>query len=112
MKTIRSTLCWIALGTCIAIVQFGCASTGSSGGGLTLEQTHQQVEDAMLAFRNATIAGDISTAQRESVQTAYKQYQEAYGAALTQADSNRKAPAPENVKAAAEGVVARVSAIP
>jgi hypothetical protein len=112
MKTSARILRSIGLGVFLAILQFGCATTSSTGGGLTLEQTHQQVEDAMLTFRNVSISGNLTTAEREGIQAAYQQYQDAYGAALTQAGSDKKAVAPESVKTAAEGVVARVSAIP
>lgn len=112
MKVLVQVLGIVLLVSLAVLFESGCASAGSAGGGLTLDQTHQQVEDAMLTFRNASIAGNITTAEREAVQAAYKQYKQAYDAALSQAGSNDKAPAPDNVKAAAEGVVARVSALP
>lgn len=111
MKLLTQAFGVVTIAALAAILNSGCASAGS-GGGLTLQQTHQQVQDAMLAFRNASAAGNVTTAEREDVQAAYKRYQEAYNAALAEAGSDEKAVAPDNVKAAAEGVVARLSALP
>jgi len=95
-----------------ALIALGCASPGSGSGGLTLEQTREQVDVAMRAFQNASITGDLTTAQRDGIEKAYKEYKQAYDAALVQAESNDKAAAPDPVKAAAEGVVSRVSSLP
>lgn len=112
MKILSRLSSLVLIGALVFLLNLGCASTGSEGGGLTLQQTHQQVEDAMLVFRNASIAGNTTTAQTEAIQAAYKQYQAVYEAALAQAGSDEKAPAPDNVKAAAEDVKARVAAMP
>lgn len=112
MKILAQLAGLVLISLLSVLLNCGCASTDSGGEGLTLQQTHQQVEDAMIGFRNASIAGNTTTAQQEAIQAAYTQYKAAYETALAQAGSDLKAPAPENVKAAAEDVVAKVTAMP
>ena len=112
MKTIARIL-GVALVSVIATtLNFGCASAPTTGGGITLDQTDQKVEMAMLKFRDESIAGNLTTAEREGIQKAYQAYRTAYNAALAEAGSDKKAAASDSVKAAADDVVARVAAIP
>jgi len=112
MKRIARILVVALMGVSVATVDIGCASTPATGGEISLDQTYQQVEEAMLKFRDESIGGNLTNAEREGVQTAYKGFQTAYKSALAVAGSNKKSAAPDSVKAAAEDVVARVSAIP
>ena len=115
MKTLAQVLRLTLAGVVIVALNFGCATTGStsSGGhGLTLKQTSDQVENAMLRYRNESIAGALTDAQREGIQNAYKQYKAIFSDALVKAGSNMNSATPANLQAAAENVVARVAAIP
>ena len=80
----------------------------------TLRQVYEQVEEAMQGFRNASIAGDITTAQREGIDKAYKEFKTVYDAAVEAAGGKEKAKkvASDKVKAAAETVIAKVASIP
>jgi len=102
----------VLMGACIMMLSLGCPTTSSGTRQLTLKETSDQVEDAMLTYRNASIAGALTAAQTEGIKAAYKNYKTAYDAALAQAGSGKNAASPDNVKAAAEQVIARVSAIP
>ena len=91
----------------------GCSSAGpGQGGSPTLKQTRMRVEGPMLRYRNEVTAGAVTLAERQRVDAAYKNFQQAYAAALQAAGSNEHAPTPDNLKALANQVVDAVAAIP
>jgi len=100
----------------IALFTLSCTHVGSGGKGvLTLHQVYLQAEDAMLRFRNESIGGNLTSGQREEIESAYKEFKKAYDAAVGEAGGAaqaRKAAAPDNVKAAAEKLIASVSEMP
>jgi hypothetical protein len=89
----------------------GCATPGSSGS-RTLKEVDMDVSGAMTRFRNGDVAGAVTLAEREQVNSAYASYQAAFHKALQAAGDNHDAPAPDNVKALASQVIAVISAIP
>lgn len=105
-----------SVGSFLSLVALACTVVGAGHKKeLTLHQVSLQVEDAMLRFRNASIAGNVTTAQTEAVEEAYKQFKKVYAAAVEKAGGRKRAkktPAPDDVRAAAEKVIASVSAIP
>jgi len=100
---------------CLAFLTFTCApANAEEKKELTLHQVSLQVEDAMLRFRNASIAGDVTTAQREAIEEAYKAFGKVYKTAVEDAGGKKQAkktPASVEVKAAAEKVIASVAAL-
>ena len=91
----------------------GCSSAGSTKGAYpTLKQTRMNVDWPMTRYRNGVAAGAVTLGERERVDAAYKNYKEAFDAAVRDAHSNLDVTTPDNVKVLANQVIAAISAIP
>jgi hypothetical protein len=96
-----------------AMLVGGCASAGSVKGAYpTLNQTRMHVDWPMTRYRNAAAAGAVTLAERQQVDEAYKNYQQAFDAAVKAANNNLEATTPDNVKALANQVIEAIAAIP
>ena len=90
----------------------GCASTGSGKGAYpTLKQTRMNVDWPMTRYRNAVSAGAVTLGERQQVDEAYKNYQQAFDAAVKSANNNLEVTTPDNVKALANQVLQAIGAI-
>jgi hypothetical protein len=99
----------------------GCASSSggsgesggsSSGGSRTLKQVDLDVSPKMNRFHNVVAGGGVTQGEKDQVNNAYARYQAAYNQALQAAGNNGNAPAPANVKAAADDVLSALGSIP
>ena len=91
----------------------GCSSAGGPKGAYpTLKQTRMNVDWPMTRYRNGVAAGAVTLGERQQVDAAYKNYKEAFDAAVQAANNNLEATTPDNVKALANRVIETISAIP
>ena len=91
----------------------GCSSAGGRKGAYpTLKQTEMNVHWPMTRYRNAVAAGAVTLGERQQVDAAYKNFKEAYDAAVQAAHNNLEATTPDNVKALANRVIQTIAAIP
>ena len=91
----------------------GCSSTGAPKGAYpTLKQTQMHVDWPMTRYRNAVAAGAVTLGERQQVDAAYKNFEQAFGAAVQAAHNNYDATTPDNVKALANQVIDAIAAIP
>lgn len=90
----------------------GCQTGSATGTYPTLKQTRINVDWPMTRYRNAVAAGGVTLAERERVDQAYKNYQQAFDAAVAAAHSNFDSTTPDNVKALANQVIDAIAAIP
>jgi hypothetical protein len=78
----------------------------------TLKQTDSHVAWEMKRFRNAEIWGHLTAEEKERGNAAYKAYKTTFDEAVRAADGNKQAPAPDNVKAAANEAIRVLSILP
>ncbi|HMP84775.1 MAG TPA: hypothetical protein PKA41_18940 [Verrucomicrobiota bacterium] len=88
----------------------GCATPDS--GSYTLKQTRLDVETAMQRYRNANVAGGVTTAEQQQVNAAHVAFQRAFNEAFARAGSNINAPTPLNVRELADKLTAAIDTIP
>ena len=114
MKSRATFFCtFLVLAFSAAILLGGCTSTGASKGAYpTLKQTQINVDWPMTRYRNAVAAGVVTLGEQERVNAVYKNYKEAFDAAVQAAHSNYDATTPDNVKALANQLLATIGAIP
>lgn len=101
----------LALALSAAILLSGCAGS-SKGAYPTLKQTRMNVDWPMTRYRNGVAAGAVTLGERERVDAAYKNYKQAFDAAVQDAHSNLDVTTPDNVKVLANQVIEAISAIP
>jgi hypothetical protein len=70
------------------------------------------VDWPMTHYRNAVAAGAVTLGERQQVDEAYKNFEQAFGAAVQAANNNLEATTPDNVKALANQVIDTIQAIP
>ena len=109
---------WFSLQSIFLILVFsaaplvsGCAGSGK-GTYPTLKQTRMNVDWPMTRYRNGVAAGVVTLGERERVDAAYKNYKQAFDAAVQDAHSNLDVTTPENVKVLANQVIEAISSIP
>jgi hypothetical protein len=91
----------------------GCSSAGGPKGAYpTLKQTEMNVHWPMTRYRNAVSAGAVTLGERQRVDEAYKNFKEAYDAAVQAAHNDLEVTTPDNVKALANQVIDSIAAIP
>jgi hypothetical protein len=66
----------------------------------------------MTRYRNAVAAGAVTLGERQRVDEAYKNFQQAFDAAVQAAHNNYEVTTPDNVKALANQVIDAIAAIP
>ena len=66
----------------------------------------------MTRYRNAVAAGAVTLGERQQVDAVYKNFEQAFGAAVQAAHNNYDATTPDNVKALANQVIDAIAAIP
>jgi hypothetical protein len=110
MKATFHRICFPLVGlTLILMMLPGCAS--SSGGGYPLKLTRMNVDWKMTAYREAVVAGNLTTGQQERVNAAYQAYQTAFQQALTAANGNLESPAPANVRQLATELIGMIDSL-
>ena len=96
-----------------AAVTLGCFSGCVAPGGVNpLKITRNDIDWAMVHYRNQADFGFYTTAEKERVTAAYTAYQTAFNQALKQANSNLDAPTPTNVLQLADQLKVVLGSLP
>jgi hypothetical protein len=88
----------------------GC--TTAPGGVDSLKITRNDIDWAMVHYRNRADFGFVTPQEKAQVSAAYKSYQAAFDEALKQANSNLDAPTPTNVTQLANQLLVVLGSIP
>ncbi len=110
MKTRLQKALVVLLGLATLCVISGCATVGS--GVYRLKQTRDDVDWAMVGYRNRVSFGQVTLGFQQQVTSAYTAYQTAFNEAVAQAHSNYNAPTPDNVKQLADQLLSVLGSIP
>lgn len=85
----------------------GCSSTPQSREAivyLTFKDIQTVAHNAYGVFADRVVLGAVTVAEKEKVEAAYKQYQDAFRLAFTAAAADWSKPVPANVKALADAL--------
>jgi hypothetical protein len=106
---IRAGAVFVVLSLILSMLS-GCASS-SAGGGYPLKLTRMNVDWKMTAYREAVVAGNLTTGQQQRVEAAYQAYQAAFQQALTAVNGNLESPAPDNVRQLATELIGMIDSM-
>lgn len=99
MKLLTSII--LGLSLLVAPVTFtGCVATSNSREAIVFYTFHDiqtAVHEAMNVFAERVVRGQATTSQQESVEKAYRDYQDAFRVAFALAQSDWKKPVPADV---------------
>lgn len=93
----------------LVALQQGCATTTQTTTYNTLAATGQLVNGAFTAYMDLVVKGKVPTNSVPTMASAYNDFQQVYGAALTLAQYNPNAVAPSNVVASANTLVSKIA---
>lgn len=110
MKFKIKHLCILLLAAATLGFFSGCAT--APGGVNSLKITRNDIDWAMVHYRNRADFGLLTAQEQTQVAAAYTAYQTAFDEAFKQANSNLNAPTPTNVTALANQLLVVLGSIP